>query len=191
MTTVVFGSDPKNFGFNFISKKVKPYSLHTEKHTRFIWYKNTKIEIETVYRSLLRCEEEKIFLYDRILGCPHPINICDHINVSGENHLTGKTPFMSKPLFPDMSNVYLLGKNLPRKAVYTVGPKRFIRAKKTKKILSENAGNLASLFKYLGFKVFGTGIPKEMKRKRAFIQKQIKQMTTKLSLQHQPQEKHY
>ena len=173
MKTVVFGSIPKNFGFDFISKKEEPYTSHTEKNIRYIWYKNIKLELEIFYKSLLGCEEKRIFLYDRVLGCQHPINICDHINISGKNHLTGKTPFMAQPLFPDMSSIYLLGKKLPRKTVYTVGERRFVRAKKTKKILSENAGILSSLFKYLGFEVFGTGIPKEMKKKREFIEKQI------------------
>ena len=191
MKTIVFGSDPKNFGFDFISNKEEPYTSHTEKNIRYIWYKNIKLEIETFYRSLLSCEEKRIFLYDRVLGCQHPINICDHINVSGENHLIGKVPFMSLALFPDMSSVYLLERNLPKKTVYTVGERRFIRVKKTKKILSENAGIFASLFKYLGFEVLGVGIPKEMKKKSAFIEKQIKQTATKLNLQHQPQEKHY
>ena len=101
-----------------------------------------------------------ITMFDQIKNSNNIVNICGHVNRAGTNFLVGKTPFLNKQQFPDMSNIYIT-KNAKSKTVHTIGPQRFSSGTKLIKstIWSEAIGLISPVFSYLGFYVTGVGIP--------------------------------
>ena len=174
MITVVFASDPKHFGYDIITNENSSYIVHEEEASRFIWYTHFPPGVDSVYNSLLDCDEKKALLFDRIKGRKTPISIKDHVNISGTNGLTGQTPFKSYPMFPDMSSIYKLSAIYPQKTVFTVGRKRFCKEDASEKIISENAGIIASIMNYIGTTVTAFGIPEKMRDKKKIVSSCIK-----------------
>ena len=174
MITVVFGSDPKHFGYDIITNETSPYVVHQEEASRFIWYTHFPPSVYSVHSSLLDCDKNTILLIDRIKGRKTPISIKDHVNISGMNGLIGQTPFRSYPIFPEMSSIYKISSAYPQKTVFTVGSKRFCKENALKKIISENAGSITPLLNYIGATVTAFGLPEKMRDKKMFIHNRIK-----------------
>ena len=57
---------------------------------------------------------KKINIFDRVIGTNKDIIIKDHVNCSGLSFLIGKTPYKNKPMFPDMSTIYVRDNNEPK-----------------------------------------------------------------------------
>lgn len=87
------------------------------------------------------------------------MNICGHVNRSGENYLIGMTPYDNYPQFPDMTHVYKTRPHKTTKTVHTVGPKRYKEAALNRKtIWSEAIGLVAPVFYYFGYNIKGVGV---------------------------------
>ena len=174
MITVVFLSNPKNFGYDIITDEKDPYFVHKEEGFRFLFYQHPRLSVDLVYKSFLDYDKNKIFFFDQIKGKNSPVSIKDHVNISGKNGLAGQTPFKSHPMFPDMSYIYRSSTTYQKKTVFTVGPKRFCTEKSSKKIISENAGIITPILNYIGGTVTAFGIPEQMKDKKEIVHKCLK-----------------
>ena len=174
MITVVFGSDPKLFGYDIITNETSLYVVHQEEASLFIWYPHFPPSVYSVHSSLLDCDKNTILLIDRIKGWKSPISIKDHVNISGTNGLTGQTPFKSYPIFPDMSSIYKVSSAYPQKTVFTVGGKRFCTEDASKKIISENAGIITPIMNYVGATVTALGLPEKMRDTKKIVSSYIK-----------------
>ena len=177
MITVVFGSDPKHFGYDITTNESNLFVVHQEKASRFIWYPHFPPSVYSVYSSLLDCDKNTILLIDRIKGRKTPISIKDHVNISGMNGLIGQTPFRSYPIFPEMSSIYKISSAYPQKTVFTVGGKRFCTEDTSKKIISENAGIITSIMNYIGATVTAFGLPEKMRDKKKIVSNCIKMLS--------------
>jgi len=104
-------------------------------------------------------QNRNIVIMDRI-KCKTPIvNICGHVNRSGENYLIGMTPYDKQPQFPDMTYMYKTHPQKPTNIVHTVGQKRFEEAILNSKIIwSEAVGLVAPVFHYVGYNIKGIGV---------------------------------
>ena len=104
-------------------------------------------------------KNREIVIIDRI-KCEIPtVNICGHVNRSGENYLIGLTPHNNYPQFPDMTHIYKTHSREAIKTVHTVGPKRYKKAVLNRKtIWSEAIGLVAPVFYYFGYKIKGVGV---------------------------------
>ena len=101
-----------------------------------------------------------ITILDRIKNKNSITRIYGHINKSGQNFLVGNTPFLDKPQFPDMSNIYVLRSN-QKTTVHTIGRERYLSTETLNNeiIWSESIALVATVFSYLGFTVEGFGVP--------------------------------
>ena len=106
---------------------------------------------------------QKVLIFDKLKTRKRNLCIINHVNRSGYNFLIGKTPFDNREMFPDMSFIYnSIGKRQSC-VVHTVGPKRFISAKDSTKILSECVGLVAPVWHYVGVEVYALGnMPNKM-----------------------------
>ena len=96
---------------------------------------------------------------DRIKSEKTKVNICGHVNRSGENYLIGMTPYDKYPQFPDMTYMYKTYPHKAAKTVHTVGPKSFKEVALNSKIIwSEAAGLVAPVFHYIGYNIKGIGL---------------------------------
>ena len=110
-----------------------------------------------------------VVIIDRIKSETPKVNICGHVNRSGENYLIGTTPHDNQPRFPDMTNIYLNNPKRETKTVHTIGPKRFKKAETNRKIIwSEAVGLVAPVFHYIGFNTKGIGFNNMNSLKRFF-----------------------
>ena len=100
----------------------------------------------------------EITIFDRIKGISKNIWIKDHINRSGLNFLSGKTPFKKLPMFPDVSKIYQPIKGLNGVTVHTVGPERFRETSIKKAVVSESIALVAPIWYYIGVNVKAKGI---------------------------------
>ena len=174
MITVVFLSNPKRFGYDISTDKKDLYFIHKEENFRFLFYHPPLPSIDLVYKTFLGYDKNKIFFFDQIKGENSPVSIKDHVNISGKNGLTGQTPFKKRQMFPDMSSIYRTSAVYQKKTVFTVGPKRFCTEKPSKKTISENAGIITPILKYIGGTVTAFGIPEQMKEKKEIVHKCLK-----------------
>ena len=101
-----------------------------------------------------------ITIVDRIKNKNNITRIAGHINRSGQSFLVGSTPFLDKPQFPDMSNLYDLRGN-KKTTVHTIGRERYLSTERLnrKTVWSESIALVAIVFSYLGFTVEGFGVP--------------------------------
>ena len=108
--------------------------------------------------TLLKLKEEmkikSILLIDRTIPEKKRLCIANHVNRSGFNFLTGKTPIANLPRFPDMSTIYNKISGLESMVVHTVGPERFYSRPKSNNMISESVGLIAPVWHYIGVKVF-------------------------------------
>ena len=174
MITVVFLSNPKHFGYDIITDEKGLYFVHKEEGFRFLFYQKNPPSVDSVYKSFLDYDKNKIFFFDQIKGRNSPVSIKDHVNISGKNGMEGQTPFKSHPMFPDMSYIYSPSTTYQKKTVFTVGPKRFCTEKSSKKIISENAGIITPILNYIGGTVTAFGIPEQIKDKKEIVHKCLK-----------------
>ena len=112
---------PSDCGLDIgISKKLAGHAFGTINDKSIVWpirlsslNCNPK-NIQTIKPSV---KNRDIVIIDRI-KCETPtVNICGHVNRSGENYLIGMTPYDNYPQFPDMTHVY---KTRPHKTTKTV-----------------------------------------------------------------------
>ena len=103
---------------------------------------------------------KSITVVDQIKNKGRLTAITGHVNRSGKNFLNGKTPFLEKPQFPDMTTIYHSPTN-SKTTVHTIGPKRYLSSKNlnNKVVWSSSIGLVAPVFSYLGFEVQGVGVP--------------------------------
>ena len=102
---------------------------------------------------------KKINIFDRVIGAKKDIVITDHVNCSGFSFLIGKTPYKTKPMFPDISTLYLKENNEPKKTTYTIGPQNYLNAPKAKGIIfSESIAPVSIVWHYVGLRVRGYGV---------------------------------
>ena len=100
-----------------------------------------------------------IVIIDRIKGEHPTVNICGHVNRSGENYLIGMTPYDNYPQFPDMTHIYKTYPHKKTQVVHTVGPKRYKESVLNSKIIwSEAIGLVAPVFHYFGYNIKGFGL---------------------------------
>ena len=101
-----------------------------------------------------------ITILDRIKNKNNITRISGHINRSGQNFLVGNTPFLDKPQFPDMSNIYVLRSN-QKTTVHTIGRERYLSTEtlNNETVWSESIALVATVFSYLGFTTEGFGVP--------------------------------
>ena len=154
---------PINCGLDIgISKKLASHAFGTINDKSIVWpirlsslNCNPK-NIQTIKSS---AKNRDIIIIDRI-KCETPtVNICGHVNRSGENYLIGMTPYDNYPQFPDMTHVYKTRPNKTTKTVHTVGPKRYKEAALNRKtIWSEGIGLVAPVFYYFGYNIKGVGV---------------------------------
>ena len=90
------------------------------------------------------------------------MNICGHVNRSGENYLIGMTPYNNYPQFPDMTHIYKTRSHKRTKTVHTVGPKRYKETELNSKIIwSEAIGLVAPVFYYFDCNIKGVGLNRD------------------------------
>lgn len=98
----------------------------------------------------------RLWLIDLIWGQDLLVHIVDHLNLSGENSLAGRTPIGDRPRFPDISRTYVTEElGLPRRAVKTVGTERFRDG--TTGVISEVCAQVALCASYSGMEVVAIG----------------------------------
>ncbi len=101
----------------------------------------------------------KINIFDRVIGVNKDIVVTDHVNCSGFSFLIGKTPYKTKPMFPDISTIYVKNNNEPKNTVYTVGPQNYLSTPKVKGIVfSESIAPVSIVWHYVGIRVRGYGV---------------------------------
>ena len=154
---------PIDWGLDIgISKKLAGHAFGTINDKSIVWPSrlsslncNPK-NIQTISSST---NNRDIVIIDRI-KCEIPtVNICGHVNRSGENYLIGLTPHNNYPQFPDMTHIYKTHSREATKTVHTVGPKRYKKAVLNRKtIWSEAIGLVAPVFYYFGYKIKGVGV---------------------------------
>ena len=104
-------------------------------------------------------KNKDVVIIDRIKSETPTVNICGHVNRSGENYLIGMTPYDNYPQFPDMTHIYKTHSHKTSKTVHTAGPKRYEKAKLSSKIIwSEAIGLVAPVFHYFGYNIKGLGV---------------------------------
>ena len=110
-------------------------------------------------------------MFDRISGLNKNILITDHINRAGVSFLRGETPYNKRPMFPDLSKIYICDKK-EGVVVQTLGPKRFKKPPvEPGAVFSESAAIVATLWHYIGVEVvcFGIGQRNQTKTFLEFI----------------------
>lgn len=98
-----------------------------------------------------------VLVLDRLQGVAGLVAITDHVNRSGRNFLTGRTPFGKRSTFPDMSAVYQPVAGLEGVVVHTVGPDDFPTAGLGSVVISEAAGLVTPVLHYLGLRIQAVG----------------------------------
>ena len=103
---------------------------------------------------------EKVILVDRIFGEEETTKTKDHINRTGVSFLRGNTPFEELPTFPDVSNIYHTKKGKVFMSVGDKKPLKIITGKGV--VLSEWIAPIATVWHYLGTKIKGYGVNKNL-----------------------------
>jgi len=97
---------------------------------------------------------DSILILDRVKNIGDERCIRDHVNRSGYNFLTGKTPYKNLPTFPDISHIYNAIPNMDGIKVHTIGPIRFSKINSKGILYSESVGIVSPVWYYVGVKVF-------------------------------------
>ena len=149
---------------------IKP-SKNKTKYSHFIYEKNKSVSFcpkvfsgksinPGIFFKLKELYDiKKINIFDRVIGTNKDIVITDHVNCSGLSFLIGKTPYKTKPMFPDMSTIYVKDNNEPKNTTYTTGPQNYLNTSKAKGIVfSESIAPVSIVWHYVGVKVRGYGV---------------------------------
>ena len=164
-----FNAPPKEFGVK-IHFKEKTFGHHIKRGSRRtvvnpICFNKKSISLKNLDQLKKTLNIGRVYMFDRISGLNKNILITDHINRSGVSFLRGETPYNKRPMFPDLSKIYICDKK-PRVVVQTLGPKRFKKPpNELGVVFSESAAILATLWHYIGVEVvcFGIGQPNQTK----------------------------
>lgn len=161
--TLFFCYPPKITEPDTKKKTINNYNIVFINENMIIWPKKISISTcapENMVDLKKNIQTKTITIFDQIKNSKNIVNICGHVNRAGTNFLVGKTPFLNKQQFPDMSNIYTT-KTAKSKIVHTIGQQRFSSGTKLMKntIWSESIGLISPVFSYLGFYVTGVGIP--------------------------------
>jgi len=170
METYYFNSNPKYFGIKTkFNKAVFGHQIYEEHKLLFltpIQFNKNNICPQNALLFKEKYKLKNIVMFDRVLGTNKNIVISDHVNRSGTSFLVEKTPHKNRPMFPDMSHVYITNNNEKKHTVHTLGPGRFQNQPKEKGVVfSEAVAITASLWHYVGVGVrcFGVCAEKEHK----------------------------
>ena len=176
MKVFYFNASPKDFGIKTDFKE-KTFGHQIKKGSKRVVVSPNQISKKNL--SLKNLNElkknlniNKIYILDRISGLNKNILITDHINRSGISFLLGETPYNKRPMFPDLSKIYIGDKKNQGFVVQTLGPKRFKKPPiEPGVVFSESAAIIATLWHYIGVEVvcFGIGKPNEAKSFLEFI----------------------
>ena len=165
-----FNAPPKEFGIktHFKEKTFGHYIKRGSKRTDInpTCFNKKNISLKNLDQLKKKLNIERIYMFDRILGLNKNILIADHINRSGVSFLRGETPYNKRPMFPDLSKIYIGDKKNQGFVVQTLGPKRFKKPPiEPGVVFSESAAIAATLWHYIGVEVmcFGIGKPNEAK----------------------------
>ena len=164
-----FNAPPKEFGIktHFKEKTFGHYIKRGSKKTDInpICFNKKNISLKNLDQLKKKLNIERIYMFDRIIGLNKNILIADHINRSGISFLRGETPYKKKPMFPDLSKIYICDKKQGI-VVQTLGPKKFKNPPNEPGVVfSESAAIFATLWHYIGVEVvcFGIGQPNQTK----------------------------
>ena len=164
-----FSAPPKEFGIktHFKEKTFGHYIKRGSKRTDInpTCFNKKNISLKNLDQLKKKLNIERIYMFDRILGLNKNILIADHINRSGISFLRGETPYKKKPMFPDLSKIYMRDKK-QGVVVQTLGPKKFKNPPNEPGVVfSESAAIFATLWHYIGVEVvcFGIGQPNQTK----------------------------
>jgi len=109
-----FNAPPKEFGIktHFKEKTFGHYIKRGSKRTDInpTCFNKKNISLKNLDQLKKKLNIERIYMFDRILGLNKNILIADHINRSGISFLRGETPYKKKPMFPDLSKIYICDK---------------------------------------------------------------------------------
>ena len=175
MRVFYFNAPPKAFGIKTHVKEktfghyIKKESMRTVVNPTDFSKKN--ISLKNLDQLKKKLNIEKIYMFDRISGLNKNILITDHINRAGVSFLRGETPYNKRPMFPDLSKIYICDKK-EGVVVQTLGPKRFKKPPvEPGAVFSESAAIVATLWHYIGVEVvcFGIGQRNQTKTFLEFI----------------------
>jgi|TARA_B100001971_G_C18184462_1_gene534760 hypothetical protein len=150
-------------------QKTETHFISKENNVLFLW--SAEFSAGAISPRSFNHLKDKFFIseitiFDRIKGINENVSIKDHINRSGLNFLSSKTPFKNRPMFPDMSKIYHPIKGLRTVIVHTVGPEKFQKTTINNVIISEAVALIAPVWHYIGVRVSAKGISYVEKRKR-------------------------
>ena len=117
-------------------------------------FDDTTIDPKNFLKLKEKMKIKKTLLIDETIPKIKRLCIANHVNRSGYNFLIGKTPISNLPRFPDMSKIYNEISGLESTVVHTVGPERFHLRPKSNNVISESVGLIATVWHYVGVKVF-------------------------------------
>ena len=164
-----FNAPPKEFGIktHFKEKTFGHYIKRGPKRTDInpTCFNKKNISLKNLDQLKKKLNIERIYMFDRISGLNKNILIADHINRSGISFLRGETPYKKKPMFPDLSKIYMCDEKQGT-VVQTLGPKKFKNPPNEPGVVfSESAAIFATLWHYIGVEVvcFGIGQPNQTK----------------------------
>ncbi|HIB72990.1 MAG TPA: hypothetical protein EYO50_03635 [Candidatus Marinimicrobia bacterium] len=154
---------PRAWGLEVgVSKKLASHVFGIMNDNLIIWPKKLSPDNcnpKNIHTIKTLVQNRNIVIMDRIKSEKTKVNICGHVNRSGENYLIGMTPYDKYPQFPDMTYMYKTYPHKAAKIVHTVGPKRFKEAALNSKIIwSEAVGLVAPVFHYIGYNIKGIGL---------------------------------
>ena len=167
--TLYFNAPPKEFGIK-TNLKEKMFGHHIKRGSKRTvvnptCFNKKNISLKNLDQLKKKLNIERIYMFDRISGLNKNILITDHINRSGISFLRGETPYNKRPMFPDISKIYMCDKKRGG-VVQTLGPKRFKKPPNEPGVVfSESAAIFAILWHYIGVEVvcFGIGQPNQTK----------------------------
>ena len=145
-----------------ISKKLTGHVFGIMNDKLIVWPKKISSQNcnpKNIHTLKVLGKNKDVVIIDRIKSETPTVNICGHVNRSGENYLIGMTPYDNYPHFPDMTNIYSEDQKQETKTVHTLGQKRFKETELNRKtIWSEAAGLVVPVFHYIGFNIKGIGL---------------------------------
>lgn len=118
-------------------------------------FTSENINPERFYQLKNEYKIKNILLEDSISNNLKNRSIVGHVNRAGYNFLYKKTPFLTFPTFPDMSNIYKPIEGLETLTIHTIGPERFKKETDQKYVFSEIAGLISPVWHYINVTVFG------------------------------------
>ena len=163
MQAYYFNTHPQFFGINTaLNKKTFGHQIYVEKKTLFLTpgqFDKKNLSPKNTLKFKEKYNLKNIIMFDRVKGIDKNILISDHVNRSGTSFLVENTPYQTLPMFPDMSEIYIINKNETGHTVQTLGPSRFHNPPSENGVVfSEAAAIIAPLWHYIGVGVRCFGV---------------------------------